>query len=54
MADKEMFSTFNMGIGMVLVVTTSDADKLTSSHADFRVIGEIVSGEGASISGIDS
>ena len=54
MADKEMFSTFNMGIGMVLVVASSDANKLTSSHADMRIIGSIREGEGVLIAGIDN
>jgi phosphoribosylformylglycinamidine cyclo-ligase len=46
---KEMFSTFNMGIGMVLVVDKSIANlalkKIKSSGFDSWVIGEIIKGK---------
>ncbi len=47
--EHDMFNTFNMGTGMVLVVDKNDADKATdlllkAGHAP-RVIGEIVAGE---------
>ena len=45
----EMFSTFNMGIGMVIVVSKEDVDKsiqlLNSLGEDVRIIGEIVEGQ---------
>lgn len=44
----EMFSTFNMGIGMVVVVSKEDAEKsmeiLKEQGEDIRVIGKIVEG----------
>jgi phosphoribosylformylglycinamidine cyclo-ligase len=46
-SDEDMFSTFNMGIGMVLVVDPADADEAIegSEHAAFRV-GDVVRGSG--------
>lgn len=47
--DKDMYSTFNMGIGMMFVVPKDQADKATQiinqSGEEAFVIGEIVSGE---------
>ncbi|MCM8899994.1 phosphoribosylformylglycinamidine cyclo-ligase [Caldicoprobacter algeriensis] len=48
--DKEMFNTFNMGIGMVLVCTPEDADgiigQLKSDGYPSYVIGKVVKGTG--------
>ncbi len=46
---EDMFRTFNMGIGLILVVAPSDADGVVRAVADAgelsaRVIGEIVAG----------
>ena len=50
---KEMFSTFNMGIGMILTVDPADAggvmDTLTAAGEKPSVIGKISSKEGVSI-----
>ena len=50
---KEMYRTFNMGIGFVLVVPKQRALKVISHLAKYKehawVIGEIVKGEGVSI-----
>ena len=47
--EHDMFNTFNMGTGMVLVVSKEDVDKavaaLNSQDKGARVIGEIVAGE---------
>ncbi|PYS98185.1 MAG: phosphoribosylformylglycinamidine cyclo-ligase [Acidobacteria bacterium] len=43
-SDKEMFRTFNMGIGMIVVVSVSDKDEILSSIADAREIGHIIAG----------
>jgi phosphoribosylformylglycinamidine cyclo-ligase len=47
-ADKEMFHTFNMGVGMVLIVAAQSAEKISSSLLKFNlrswVIGEVVAG----------
>ena len=48
-----MFSTFNMGIGMMFVVDAADADgvvnALTAAGEKPSVIGKIVKGEGVKI-----
>ena len=48
--EREMFNTFNMGVGMVAVVSSEDADKaletLRANGEDACVLGEIVAGEG--------
>ena len=47
--ERDMFNTFNMGTGMVLVAARDSADKaLAALHSlgqEAGVIGEIVSGE---------
>jgi phosphoribosylformylglycinamidine cyclo-ligase len=47
---REMFNTFNMGIGLVLVVDSSDADKVMSALAAMQekayIIGKVEKGEG--------
>ena len=50
-SDVDMFTTFNMGVGMVLVVDPQDAEQVLatpSAHAAYR-IGEVVGGSGAHI-----
>jgi len=48
-SNKDMFTTFNMGIGMVLVVNESDADQalayLRSAGEEPYVIGRVTEGE---------
>ena len=48
--EREMFNTFNMGVGMIAVVSPEDADKaletLKASGEDAYVLGGIVAGEG--------
>ena len=48
-SEHDMFNTFNMGTGMVLVVAKEDVDKavaaLNSEGEGARVIGEIVAGD---------
>ena len=50
---KEMYRTFNMGIGMVLVTSSDRALKVISHLAKFKerawIVGEIVKGKGVSI-----
>ena len=47
--ERDMFNTFNMGTGMVLVVAKEDADKaiaaLNSEGQGAKVIGEVISGD---------
>ena len=48
--ERDMFNTFNMGVGMSIVVNKEDADKaieiLAANGENAYVIGEIVKGEG--------
>ena len=48
--EREMFNTFNMGVGMIAVVSPEDADRavetLKANGEDAYVLGEIVGGEG--------
>jgi len=43
-AQDEMFRTFNMGVGMILVVDTQDVDDICA-NTDGYVIGEMIAGE---------
>ena len=45
--ERDMFNTFNMGIGMSLVVAADQADAVKAVLPDAVVIGEIVRGEDA-------
>lgn len=49
-SERDMFNTFNMGVGMVAVVAKKDAEKavsvLRAAGEDAYVLGEIVKGEG--------
>ena len=46
---REMFRTFNMGIGMMLIVDKADADKalatLKAAGEEAYILGEAVNGE---------
>jgi phosphoribosylformylglycinamidine cyclo-ligase len=39
---NEMYHVFNMGMGMVVICSTDNVDRLTKSLPDARVIGEVV------------
>ena len=47
--ERDMFNTFNMGVGMVAVVSKEEADKalhsLKQSGEDAYIVGEVVKGE---------
>ena len=51
--ERDMFNTFNMGVGMVLVVAREDADKaieiLKAKGEDAYVLGEITAEEGVEL-----
>ncbi len=48
--ERDMFNTYNMGVGMCVTVSKADADKaleaLKASGEDAHIIGEIAEGEG--------
>jgi phosphoribosylformylglycinamidine cyclo-ligase len=55
---SEMFSTFNMGIGMILVVSPSDRQAALNAlenagETGASVIGEVVKGEGVTLCSLD-
>lgn len=47
--ERDMFNTFNMGVGMIVSVDKNDADKavevLNASGADAYVLGELTEGD---------
>ena len=44
--ERDMFNTYNMGVGMSIVVSKNDADKALEILDDAYIIGEIIKGEG--------
>ena len=47
--DAEMFRTFNMGVGMVIVVPRSDVDTILGLGIGAFEMGEIVEGSGVEL-----
>ena len=47
--DSEMFRTFNMGVGMVIVVPPGEVDKVMDLGLGAFVMGEIVEGQGVQL-----
>ena len=51
--ERDMFNTFNMGVGMILVVAKEDAQRaveiLKKNGEDAWVLGEIASGDGVEL-----
>ncbi len=48
-AEDEMFRTFNMGIGMLVVVGRESADAARAADPDALVLGEVVAGRGVQL-----
>jgi phosphoribosylformylglycinamidine cyclo-ligase len=51
--DKEMYQTFNMGMGFCIIADKKDADgilELIKGKMEGKIVGEVVEGEGASLS----
>ena len=44
--EAEMFRTFNMGIGMVVVVRAEDAEAVQGLEGSAVVLGKVTQGEG--------
>jgi len=45
--DKEMYRTFNMGMGMIIIVNKNDAEKSVSILGDnAQIIGSVRNGQG--------
>lgn len=44
--ERDMFNTFNMGVGMCVIVDKADAEKALSAVEDAYILGECVEGEG--------
>jgi len=45
----EMYSTFNMGIGMIMVADAKDANLFLDTLKDAKIIGQVVKGEGVTL-----
>ena len=48
-SDVEMFRTFNMGIGLVIIVSPEDASNVQQLESAAVVLGAVTSGEGVSL-----
>ena len=48
-AETEMFRTFNMGVGMVVVVNAADADAALAHDQGACLLGKVVVGEGVQL-----
>ncbi len=48
-AEDEMFRTFNMGIGMLVVVGRDSAAAARAADPDALVLGEVVAGRGVQL-----
>lgn len=46
LSQREAYHAFNMGLGMLVVVSASDVDAALAAVPDARLVGEIVSGAG--------
>ena len=45
-SDEEMYQTFNMGMGFMLVLPEDDAEAVASEHANASVVGSVTDGDG--------
>jgi phosphoribosylformylglycinamidine cyclo-ligase len=45
-SDAEMRRTFNMGVGLVVVVEKSQVDAARALNSDLFLLGEVVEGKG--------
>jgi phosphoribosylformylglycinamidine cyclo-ligase len=48
-SETEMFRTFNMGVGMIIIVAASDADAVLSAGLGAFRMGQIVKGNGVDL-----
>jgi phosphoribosylformylglycinamidine cyclo-ligase len=48
-SEDEMFRTFNMGVGMLIVVDSSDANAVLEAGIGAFVMGEVVEGNGVAL-----
>ena len=49
MAEAEMFRTFNMGIGMVVIVPPEDVEAALAAEEGGVLLGSVVEGEGVAL-----
>lgn len=48
-AEAEMFKTFNMGVGMIIVVAPQEVDAVLNAGVGAFRLGDIVKGEGVEL-----
>ncbi len=46
---QEMYRTFNMGVGLVVVLESAEAARLCSTHSECLIIGEVAFGHGVDL-----
>ena len=56
--DKEMYQTFNMGMGLIIVVAKEDAEESiktlkTISKSDVKIVGKIIKGKGVRLENLN-
>jgi phosphoribosylformylglycinamidine cyclo-ligase len=56
--DKEMYQTFNMGMGLIVVVAKEDAEESikilkTNSKSDVKIVGKIIKGIGVKLENLN-
>jgi len=56
--DKEMYQTFNMGMGLIIVVAKEDAEESikilkTISKSDVKIVGKIIKGKGVKLENLN-
>ncbi|MDY7083163.1 MAG: AIR synthase-related protein, partial [Halobacteria archaeon] len=51
--EREMYTTFNMGMGFALVLPEDDAEEVENEYDDAEVVGRVEDGEGVRVRGLE-
>ena len=44
-----MYRVFNMGIGLILMVSPGDAERIRQSYPETAIVGDIIAGAGVEL-----